>query len=110
MKRFGVWMVVASALLALAVGTWAMRARRARSPLAGALHSAGYETAAFVGAFPVDARFGLNAGFDLYDDDYGSRPAGGELSVLERPAEQVLNPATRWIKGRKEPWFVWAHV
>src|SRR2546427_7263193 len=43
MKRFAVWMVVASALLALAVGTWAMRARRARStqPLAaGALRGA----------------------------------------------------------------------
>src|SRR5262245_58777773 len=32
--------------------------------LASVLKSAGYRTAAFVGAFVLDARFGLNAGFD----------------------------------------------
>ena len=29
-----------------------------------------YNTAAFVGAFPVDSRFGLNQGFTVYDDDF----------------------------------------
>src|SRR5262249_32856230 len=71
-----------------------------RPTLAGVLKAAGYATAAFVGAFPVDARFGLNAGFDWYDDYYGSRPVGGELSVLERPAEDVVRPAFQWIAGR----------
>jgi arylsulfatase A-like enzyme/Tfp pilus assembly protein PilF len=77
----------------------------ARPTIASALRAAGYRTAAFVGAFPVDARFGLNAGFDVYDDNYGSRPAGGELSVLERPAEQVLAPAYDWIanSANREP-------
>ncbi|PYR52064.1 MAG: hypothetical protein DMF89_03915, partial [Acidobacteria bacterium] len=46
-----------------------------RPTLADVLKAAGYHTGAFVGAFPVDARFGLNAGFDVYDDKYGSRPA-----------------------------------
>jgi arylsulfatase A-like enzyme/Tfp pilus assembly protein PilF len=90
----------------------------ARPTLASALKHAGYDTAAFVGAFPVDARFGLNAGFDVYDDNYGSRPAGGELSVLERPAEQVLAPAYDWIARRSSnpesripnPWCVWVHL
>src|SRR5258708_14154457 len=93
-----------------------------RPTLAGALKSAGYATAAFVGAFPVDSRFGLNAGFDLYDDHYGSRPAGGELSVLERPAEEVLAPAYAWIANLLQsairnpqspmpgPWSVWVHL
>ena len=44
--------------------------------LAGTLKAAGYRTGAFVAAFVLDARFGLNAGFDVYDDRYGSRPAG----------------------------------
>src|SRR4029077_164274 len=35
------------------------------------LKQAGYATAAFVGAFPVHSRFGLNQGFDLYDDRFG---------------------------------------
>jgi len=102
----------------------------ARPTLASALKHAGYSTAAFVGAFPVDARFGLNAGFDVYDDNYGSRPAGGELSVLERSAEAVLAPAFAWIAAHESvipnpqsirdpqsairnpnlPWFVWTHL
>ena len=36
--------------------------------LAEMLKCAGYATGAFVGAFPVDSRFGLNQGFDVYDD------------------------------------------
>src|SRR6266536_4613756 len=91
-----------------------------RPTLAGVLKAAGYHTGAFVGAFPVDARFGLNAGFDVYDDKYGSRPAGGELSVLERPAEQVLASAQSWIMsvgaggtpapGTLAPFFAWVHL
>jgi arylsulfatase A-like enzyme/Tfp pilus assembly protein PilF len=90
-----------------------------RPTLAGVLKAAGYHTGAFVGAFPVDARFGLNAGFDVYDDKYGSRPAGGELSVLERPAEQVLASAYAWIAAgapssgqpqASSPWFAWVHL
>ena len=86
-----------------------------RATLADVLRAAGYRTGAFVGAFPVDARFGLNAGFDVYDDQYGSRSAGGELSVLERPAEQVLASAHSWIShGATDrpsgPWFAWVHL
>ncbi len=86
-----------------------------RPTLAGLLKAAGYRTGAFVGAFPVDARFGLNAGFDVYDDNYGSRAVGGELSVLERPAEQVLAPATDWILAKPsalspQPFFAWIHL
>ena len=39
--------------------------------LATILKDAGYRTGAFVGAFVLDARFGLNRGFDVYDDRYG---------------------------------------
>jgi len=42
---------------------------------------AGYATAAFVGAFPVHARFGLNAGFDVYDDRFGDALAASELAM-----------------------------
>ena len=40
--------------------------------LAEILKSEGYTTGAFVGAFPLDSRFGLNQGFDVYDDYYPS--------------------------------------
>ncbi len=78
--------------------------------LASTLKAAGYRTAAFVGAFVLDARFGLNAGFDVYDDRYGARPAGGDLSLVERPANAVLDPAVEWMAAAESPWFAWAHL
>ena len=33
----------------------------------GALREQGYRTGAFVSAFPLDSRFGLDRGFDVYD-------------------------------------------
>jgi arylsulfatase A-like enzyme/Flp pilus assembly protein TadD len=78
--------------------------------LASTLKAAGYRTAAFIGAFVLDARFGLNAGFDVYDDRYGARPAGGDLSLVERPANAVLDSAVEWMAAAESPWFAWAHL
>jgi arylsulfatase A-like enzyme/Flp pilus assembly protein TadD len=77
--------------------------------LAGALRSDGYRTAAFLGSFVLDARFGLNAGFDTYDDRMlGS---GSELQAVERRAEQVLAPAYEWIaRPPSGKWFAWVHL
>ena len=36
----------------------------------GVLREAGYDTAAFVGAYVLDRRFGLDQGFDTYVDDF----------------------------------------
>lgn len=78
--------------------------------IATALKAAGYRTAAFVGAFVLDARFGLARGFDEYDDRYGERPAAGRTDVIERPADKVTAPAMAWIQTSSEPWFAWAHL
>src|SRR5262245_15310869 len=43
--------------------------------LATILHSRGYRTGAFVSAFPLDARFGLTRGFDVYDDRFAKSDA-----------------------------------
>ncbi|HEX9491841.1 MAG TPA: sulfatase, partial [Thermoanaerobaculia bacterium] len=75
------------------------------------LRRAGYTTGAFVGAFPLDSRFGLNQGFDVYDDNYGKGSASLDFSLKERPATAVLYAATRWWNansGRKR--FMWVHV
>src|SRR5262249_35031829 len=63
--------------------------------LAGELKRSGYGTAAFVGAFVLDARFGLNAGFDLYDDRV--QGASANLEIVQRTADAVLEPAAAWI-------------
>src|SRR3954466_6506593 len=108
--------------------------------LATILKSAGYRTGAFVGAFVLDARFGLNRGFDVYDDRYGEKAAGDAAEGAERPAEDVVRPAGAWIvagsselgaRGSEQrsrsskaastqhpapstqtiaPWFAWVHL
>ncbi|MEO8215648.1 MAG: sulfatase-like hydrolase/transferase [Acidobacteriota bacterium] len=81
-------------------------------PTLGAmLKAAGYATAAFVSAFPLDGRFGLNRGFDVYDDRYREASDPLEFVVQERPAEETLAAARRWYDaappGKK---FLWIHL
>jgi arylsulfatase A-like enzyme/Flp pilus assembly protein TadD len=76
--------------------------------LAEHLKSSGYATGAFVGAFPLDSRFGLTQGFDVYDDNYGSRNYQ-EFSYVERPAEVVVQKSMDWLENQKKSWFLWIH-
>ena len=57
------------------------------------LRRARYATAAFVGAFPLDSRFGLGGGFDRYDDAFprGSDPE--DYRFAERRGDEVVKPA-----------------
>src|SRR5262245_62757295 len=64
------------------------------------LKEAGYATAAFVGAFPLHSRFGLNQGFDVYDDRFGDTRAPDEFVMPERPASAVVPLARSWIASR----------
>jgi arylsulfatase A-like enzyme/Flp pilus assembly protein TadD len=77
--------------------------------LATFLKERGYATGAFIGAFPLDARFGLARGFDVYDESYGSG-TGLDFQFVERRAEAVVGAALAWLDGRAGPWFVWVHV
>jgi arylsulfatase A-like enzyme/Tfp pilus assembly protein PilF len=87
--------------------------------LATLLKHAGFQTAAFVSAFPLHSRFGLNLGFDVYDDHFGETLAPTEFVMPERPASAVVPLARSWIerksveedaRGRLTPWFAWVHV
>lgn len=73
------------------------------------LKAKGYSTGAFVGAFPLDSRFGLNQGFDVYDDRYGTK-ARQEFFYIERLAEKVIEASLDWLKDRKKPWFAFIHL
>jgi len=79
--------------------------------LAEVLRSAGYATAAFVGAQVLDARYGFNQGFQTYDD---RMPASGDAAFLnyaERRGEDVAAAALRWLEGaRSAKVFVWVHL
>ncbi|MFA9452653.1 MAG: sulfatase-like hydrolase/transferase [Candidatus Aminicenantaceae bacterium] len=77
--------------------------------LAEHLKQSGYSTAAFIAAFPLDSRFGLAQGFDLYDDNYGAQKPYS-LYFAERRADEVLDPALRWISNQSDKWFGWVHL
>jgi arylsulfatase A-like enzyme/Flp pilus assembly protein TadD len=75
------------------------------------LRRAGYATAAFVGAFPLDARFGLGAGFDRYDDAFlrGSTP--DQFRFAQRRGGEVVKPALAWWRAKRgSRRFLWVHL
>jgi arylsulfatase A-like enzyme/Tfp pilus assembly protein PilF len=79
--------------------------------LASAFRAAGYDTAAFIGAFPVSRASGLQQGFAVFDDPFGAgeraTTRGGEM---ERRAAAVVEPALRWLRQpRQAPFFAWVH-
>jgi arylsulfatase A-like enzyme/tetratricopeptide (TPR) repeat protein len=82
----------------------------AATTIATLLKTSGFATGAFVGAFPLDSRFGLGTGFDEYDDKYGDTNRLGDLVIPERPAEAVVRAAREWIGRQSGRWFAWVHV
>jgi arylsulfatase A-like enzyme len=83
----------------------------AEQPTAATLLKArGFATGAFVGGFPLDRRFGLTPGFDVYDDRMTRAGATGEVDERERPADAVVKAALDWIGAQPGKWFAWVHV
>lgn len=79
--------------------------------LATVLHGAGYATGAFVGAFPLDSQFGLDHGFDVYDDHYPKGSDEEEFIIAERRGDEVVRLALAWWRGQKgKPRFLWVHL
>ncbi len=79
--------------------------------IATLLKGRGYRTGAFVSAFPLDSRFGLDRGFDLYDDQLGDPERVASFRMTERPGAATVAAARRFVvsdPGR--PWFCWVHL
>jgi arylsulfatase A-like enzyme/Flp pilus assembly protein TadD len=75
------------------------------------LKGRGYATGAFVGAFPLDSRFGLARGFDTYDDRYPKGRAALDFKMPERPAGEVIAAARKWYaENTGQPRFLWVHL
>ncbi len=77
--------------------------------LAQILKARGFATAAFVSSFSVDSRFGLDRGFDVYDDTFDAgQPLKG--ANAERRAEATFARFSRWLEGLgPERFFAWVH-
>jgi arylsulfatase A-like enzyme/cytochrome c-type biogenesis protein CcmH/NrfG len=79
------------------------------STLAEILKNKGYVTAAFVSAFVLNSQFGLQQGFDVYDDEYKTPEALIPYGP-QRLAEDVYRSAASWIEAnQREKFFLWVH-
>ena len=82
----------------------------ARVSVAEVLHEAGYATGAIIGAFPLEARFGLDQGFETYDDDFAQASQMLEWELTARRADVVTDRAIAWLEmNAAGPFFLWAH-
>ena len=78
--------------------------------LATLLAPRGYATAAFIGGFPLDSQFGLDAGFATYDDRLPEVRGPADFAMAERPADAVVASALAWLRRQPSRWFAWVHV
>lgn len=76
--------------------------------LAAVCEKAGFATAAFVSAFPLDRRFGLSRGFGTYGDRFPRGP--GMRALNERPGSATVDEAIGWLVGRATRFFLWVHL
>src|SRR5690242_20508588 len=82
--------------------------------VAEALRGRGYRTGAFVAAYVLARRFGLDRGFETYDDDLSAartQTVHEPLSVY-RPGDVVAGAALAWLESVMRdpaPFFVWVH-
>ncbi len=96
-------------------GTQQNRLDPAQVTLAEVLREVGYETGAFVSAFPVTEYFGFDQGFDEFDADFDT--STGRVGVkgvvntgaAQRTAGETTDRALAWIEEREGPFFVWLH-
>jgi choline-sulfatase len=81
--------------------------------LAERLGTAGYRTGAFVSAAVLARRYGLDQGFDTYDDDLWSEDEPPLFMIRERPAPRTTDRALAWLdgwkQGSRQPFFLWVH-
>ncbi len=105
--------------------------------LAEVLRGAGYHTAAIISSFPLHSIFGLNQGFELYDETFTRPTAHNDvwkaaandtvpdrndpdamarflrhLAATEgyRSDAETSDRVVRWLRDeRREPFFLWVH-
>lgn len=96
-------------------GTQQNRLDPAQVTLAEILAEVGYETGAFVSAFPVTEYFGFDQGFDEFDADFdtstGRVGARGVVNTgaAQRTAGETTDRALSWMERQDGPFFLWLH-
>ena len=75
--------------------------------LAELLHDAGYQTAAFVDGGYMNALFGFDQGFDVYDDWGGSIE---QVEEIGKGIAYILPKVKKWLdENKSKPFFLFIH-
>ena len=96
---------------------------RDHTTLATLLKAAGYQTAAFISAFPLEkSKYGLDNGFDLYEQSFFREGAedfkqedqktdfSRKQTPVQRRADLTTSLAIDWLRRLdQEPFFLWIH-
>jgi arylsulfatase A-like enzyme/Tfp pilus assembly protein PilF len=78
--------------------------------LAEQLSDNGFSTGAVVSALVLDSRYGLNQGFDFYDDNLANAEKSEMFMFRETKASDTSQRAISFLKERNgERWFLWVH-
>ncbi|MHC4063222.1 MAG: sulfatase [Planctomycetota bacterium] len=93
------------------------RLSESRVTLAEVLKKEGYQTAAFVSAFPVTQRFGLHQGFDIFDADFMAAADESVVSAdgivnadrVQQRADATTDRGLAWLADAGQPFFLWLH-
>ncbi len=68
-----------------------------------------YSTGAVVGSFSLDSVFGIDQGFQFYEDEIGKGHDAETNRHAERRAEAVWKIGRSWLEKQKGPWFCFLH-
>jgi arylsulfatase A-like enzyme/tetratricopeptide (TPR) repeat protein len=79
--------------------------------LASVLRGHGWDTAGFIGAYPVARPSGLDRGFTVFDDPFGAGDTTTRQARTERRGAEVVDHALAWLgRPRSKPFFLWVHL
>ncbi|MDG1389601.1 MAG: sulfatase-like hydrolase/transferase [Halioglobus sp.] len=80
--------------------------------MAEILTGQGYRSGAFVSASVLERRYGLDQGFEIYDDDMSKSRVRSPRMVPDRPAEFTVAAAREWLDTLEgdQPFFLWVHL
>lgn len=76
------------------------------------LRRKGYHTAAFVSSYALNSVWGLNRGFDVYDDDLGLEPGkSNDIFLVRRRGDRTVDLLLAWLDRQgSAPFFAWLHL
>ncbi len=71
-----------------------------------------YQTSAFVAAYVLDSKWGLDQGFDYYFDQFDlSKYKSISLGNVQRRGDEVIDETLSWLEQHKnERFFTWIHL